>query len=169
LFQSTPKIKGNFEENSGRLTLTGSATAEEYRDAIRTIRYNYVDATEVISDPRSISITLSDGTLQSAPRARIVKLIYTFTDLDIPTAFTPNGDEANETWLISALNGTEQYSDAVIKVYNKRGVLVHEAVGFEQPWTGVYNGDMLPPDTYFYTIDLNYNRVRYKGTVTILR
>jgi gliding motility-associated-like protein len=169
LFQNTPKITGNFEENSGRLTLTGLATAEEYRDAIRTIRYNYVDATEVVSDPRSISITLSDGTLQSAPKARIVKLIYTFTDLDIPTAFTPNGDEANETWLISALNGTEQYSDAVIKVYNKRGVLVHEAVGFEQPWTGVYNGDMLPPDTYFYTIDLNYNRVRYKGTVTILR
>jgi predicted enzyme involved in methoxymalonyl-ACP biosynthesis len=41
-------------------------------------------------------------------------------------------------------------------------------LGFEQ-WDGVWNGETLPSDTYFYTIELNYNKVRYKGTVTILR
>jgi gliding motility-associated-like protein len=101
--------------------------------------------------------------------SRIITLIYTFSDLDIPTAFTPNGDEANETWQITSANGISQYDDAEVKVYNKRGLLLFETRGFENQWNGVWNGEVLPSDTYFYTIELNYNRVRYKGTVTILR
>jgi len=47
--------------------------------------------------------------------------------------------------------------------------VVYEAKGFEKPWDGTYGGKELPVDTYYYTIDLHYNRVRYKGVVTILR
>jgi hypothetical protein len=41
--------------------------------------------------------------------------------------------------------------------------------GFEVPWDGTSNDEPLPPDVYYYTIDLLYNNVRYKGAVTILR
>lgn len=172
IFNSTnPKITGEYTD-AGILTLKGSATAAEYVEAIRTIRYNYVDATEILLDTRSIYIELSDGVLRSQQKNRIVTLIYTFSDLVIPNAFSPNIDDAvNQTWVIKSPNGTDQniYTDAEVKVYNKRGLLLFETKGFEKSWNGIWNGELLPSDTYFYTIDLKYNRVRYKGTVTILR
>jgi len=170
IFQSTPKITGTFDPVTGALKLNGRATPKEYVAAIRTIKYNYIDAKEILFDPRGVSFVLTDvNNTVSQARVRIIKLIYTFSDLDIPTAFTPNGDMANETWLISSTNGLDQYSNAEINVYNKRGLLLFHTKGFEVPWNGVFNGEVLPPDTYFYTIDLKYNKVRYKGTVTILR
>jgi gliding motility-associated-like protein len=169
IFAGTAKITGDFDEGSGVLNLNGVATAQEYVDAIRSIKYNYEDTRELLLDTRSVYVSLSDGQGTSLQESRIITLVYTFSDLDIPTAFTPNGDEANETWKITAANGTAQYDEAEVKVYNKRGLLLFETRGFERQWDGVWNGETLPSDTYFYTIELNYNKVRYKGTVTILR
>ncbi|HEY5746923.1 MAG TPA: tandem-95 repeat protein [Chryseolinea sp.] len=169
LFTNTTNIQGTFNPNSGVLSLTGKATAKEYRDAIRSIKYNYINAVDIILDSRTLYVTLSDGKSFSETKDRVITLIYTFRDLDIPTAFTPNGDQANETWVISSVNGTDQYQEAEVSVYNKRGTLLFRAQGFETHWNGTYNGEVLPVDTYFYTIDLKYNKVRYKGTVTILR
>lgn len=178
VFQSTAKITGDYDEAGGVLTLSGPATAAEYVEAIRSIKYNHVDARELFKENekiRSISVAFSDSKgATSQQQERIVELIYTFSDLNIPTAFTPNagddqGDNVNQNWVISSPNGTEQYSNAEIKIYNKNGLLLYEAKGFENPWNGVWNGEVLPSDTYFYTIDLNYNKVRYKGTVTLLR
>ncbi len=169
LFTNTPKITGSFDPAAGVLTLIGVATPAEYVEAIRSIRYNHVDAIDLVLNTRSVYITLSDGQSVSLQRSRTITLIYTFSDLNIPSAFTPNGDNTNEKWIISSANGTEQYGNAEIKIFNKRGLLLYETKGFEVPWDGIYNGDVLPSDTYFYTIDLNYNKVRYKGTVTILR
>jgi gliding motility-associated-like protein len=91
--------------------------------------------------------------------------------LDIPTGFTPNGDLANDTWKIIPLKSEEQYAEALIKIYNKDGILVYESVGFETEWDGRLNGEPLPADTYFYTIDLNTSTTAgfLKGLVTILR
>jgi gliding motility-associated-like protein len=58
-----------------------------------------------------------------------------------------------------------------VRVFNKRGALVFEASGLDNEWDGRMNGNLLPADTYFYTIDLNgaYATSRYKGIVVILR
>ncbi|SHG54634.1 gliding motility-associated C-terminal domain-containing protein [Chryseolinea serpens] len=169
LFTNTTNIKGTFNPNSGVLSLTGKATAREYRDAIRSVKYNYINAVDIILDSRTVYVTLTDGKSFSETKDRVITLIYNFRDLDIPTAFTPNGDQANETWVISSANGTDQYQDAEVSVYNKRGTLLFRTQGFDTHWNGTYNGEVLPVDTYFYTIDLKFNKVRYKGTVTILR
>jgi gliding motility-associated-like protein len=63
----------------------------------------------------------------------------------------------------------ERYKDALIRVYNKRGTLVHEATGFSNPWNGDGPDGALPPDSYYYTIDLKYDKKKFKGVVTILR
>jgi gliding motility-associated-like protein len=169
IFTNTANIKGTFNPNSGVLSLTGKATAKEYRDAIRSVTYNYINAVDIILDSRTVYVTLSDGKSFSETKDRVITLIYNFRDLDIPTAFTPNGDQANETWVITSANGTDQYQDAEVSVYNKRGTLLFRTQGFDTHWNGTYNGEVLPVDTYFYTIDLKFNKVRYKGTVTILR
>ncbi|HEX6890671.1 MAG TPA: tandem-95 repeat protein [Chryseolinea sp.] len=172
LFKDTLNITGQFNSAAGILLLTGNSTVANYQAALRKIKYNYVNLDQVKLRKTVLSITLADGEDVSAPKSRTIDLIYTFKHLDIPSAFSPNGDLANEAWVIKSPNttdGTVPYTDALVRVYNKRGLLVYEAKGFEKPWDGTYGGKELPVDTYYYTIDLKYNRVRYKGVVTILR
>ncbi|MEJ1238218.1 Ig-like domain-containing protein [Chryseolinea sp. T2] len=160
-------ITGSF--NEGTLTLQGVATTAEYDQAMRNVFYKYTNASEFVLDMRSVSIVINDGLLSSTQQSRLIQLIYTFEDLKIPSAFSPNeGDDVNNVWNISSR--TENlYDDAEVRVYNKNGLLLFETKGLQDPWTGVYNGALLPTDTYYYTIDLHYNKVRYKGAVTLLR
>ena len=170
IFRDTLGIVGTFNDVLGILTLTGRTSVENYVAAIRSIRYNLVvapiDSRANVGDNRLISIKLSDGVF-GGTKERLVGLINTFLELDIATAFTPTG--ANPFWNIYSPNGLEQYKDALIKVYNKRGTLVYEATGFSVPWNGDGFEGALPADSYFYTIDLKYDKKKYKGVVTILR
>jgi gliding motility-associated-like protein len=160
----------------GIVFLIGYATLEEYRDAIREIQYTYRlthdehgNPTEILSGARSLFVKVYDGQLESLPYEREIKIEVNVT-LDVPTAFTPNGDNANDTWHLHVTN-TDQVDDAIIRVYDKRGVLLYESKGFEKEWDGFANGQALPPDSYYYTIDLNlpYIKKTFKGVVTILR
>ena len=58
-----------------------------------------------------------------------------------------------------------------VRVYDKKGVIVFEGEALEQEWDGHFRGDPLPPDVYFYTIeiDLSYRKLLMKGIVSILR
>ena len=90
-------------------------------------------------------------------------------ELDIPNAFTPNGDQANDTWNIKVTN-SDRVEQAVIRVYDRRGSVIYESIGFDAPWNGMSNGQLVPMDTYYYTIDLNLSYIKktYKGAVSIL-
>jgi gliding motility-associated-like protein len=169
IFTSTPTITGIYSEATGELLLSGKAPIQEYVQALRTIQYNYINLEDIKLDTKRVSIALSDGESLSTPRDRYIELLYTFEGIDIPNAFTPNGDNANDVWRISASKGVDQYNEAEIKIYSKRGMLLYQTVGFEKAWDGMYNGEILPADTYYYTIDLKYNKILYKGIVTILR
>jgi gliding motility-associated-like protein len=175
LFTDTLGIIGNFNEELGILTLTGKASVEDYVSAIRAVRYNFLDATKTDYDDansperasRKVSIRLSDGEFGQT-KERLVGLTYTPVVLDIANAFTPTGN--NPYWNIYSPNGLGRFKDALIRVYNKRGTLVYEATGFNNKWNGIGpDGSTLPPDSYYYTIDLNYDKKKYQGVVTILR
>ncbi len=160
---------------NGILFLVGYATLEEYITAIRSIKYGYRlsndengNHSEISSVPRTIYININDGQLASDTCERKIKL-ETDVILDIPNAFTPNGDRSNDTWRIRATN-VNKLDDAIIRVYNKRGLLLYESKGFKTEWDGISSGQVLPVDTYYYTIDLNLSYIKktYKGVVTIL-
>ncbi len=177
VFESTDQIRGVYDETRGILSLIGQASLEKYDSAIRTIKYNYVltldeegNQTEVLPGKKMIYIILSDGLLESDPKERNIS-IETPVELDIPNTFTPNGDKANDTWRVRPVADANRFNKALIKVYNKKGLLLYESKGFEKSWDGFFNGEILPVDTYYYTIDLNlsYAKKTYKGTVMILR
>ncbi|RAW01361.1 tandem-95 repeat protein [Pseudochryseolinea flava] len=173
IFFDTDKIVGSFNAQSGELTLAGVATVHEYVTAIRSIRYDFVNSEEIVKETRVISFKLSDGEQFSEPKTRELILDYSLEDLDIPNAFTPNNDEANDTWKIKALTSGNSdvglLKDAEIKIYNPRGMLVYEAIGFDNAWDGTMNGEALPTGPYYYTIDLKFDQKIFKGIVTILR
>ncbi|MEX1241822.1 MAG: tandem-95 repeat protein [Cyclobacteriaceae bacterium] len=167
LFENTATITGTFEAATGVLVLAGQAPAEDYVNAIRTVQYNHLSTVEPALEAKTVTFVLTDGKSLGLPAERIIMLKYTFTDLKIPSGFTPNGDLINDTWYIAPPGGVLE--NAVIKVFNHRGIAVYESRGFENPWDGTYNDKLLPADTYFYTIDLKLpNQKTYKGTVTLL-
>ncbi|SHH19259.1 gliding motility-associated C-terminal domain-containing protein [Chryseolinea serpens] len=170
---NNPKIRA-IQDSAGGLFLIGNASVEEYQTALRSIKYNY-RITEVngapeaiLSGSRTIYVYVSDGQRVSLTSERVVD-IEGQIEIDIPNAFTPNGDNANDTWHVQLLN-KDKLDEAIIKVYNKRGLLLYEANGFERDWDAIFRGERLPVDTYFYTIDIKlpYGRQTYKGVVTVL-
>lgn len=89
------------------------------------------------------------------------------TDLKIPNAFTPNGDNDNDTWRISWL---EFYPNASIDIYDRWGRPVFKASIFPvNGWDGKSNGRPLPMDSYHYILDLKNGSDPVVGNVTIIR
>jgi gliding motility-associated-like protein len=87
--------------------------------------------------------------------------------LSIPTAFTPNGDQTNDTWEIDRLNS---FPNSVVKVYDADGREVFQNTGYTAQWDGTYRGKELPFGSYYYVITLNgITGGIYKGSVMILR
>jgi len=170
----TTKIRV-IRDPAGALFLIGYATVEEYQVALRSMRYNYRitqdlngDPDEILSGSRTVYVNVNDGQSISSNSVRTID-IEAKVMVDIPTAFTPNGDNANDTWHLEVSN-QDRLDQATIKVYNKRGLLLYESQGFERDWDGTFNGELLPVDTYYYTIvvKLPYVRQTYSGVVTIL-
>jgi gliding motility-associated-like protein len=89
----------------------------------------------------------------------------------IPSAFTPNDDNANDTWEIQPMKDLELYGKAILRIYNKRGLLLFESVGLSPGWDGKSNGQLLPSDLYYFTIEVDPTRpeMNKKGTVMMLR
>src|SRR5690606_26074207 len=126
-FSNTAKIKGSYDNRIGILSLTGNASAEEYSDAIRQIKYNFINIglvdnlKELTELDRTIYVKVNDGTNDSGEKERLIELEYTHTPLDIPNVFTPDAI-GNRVWKLREKgdpNGLlTQYDDAIITVFN---------------------------------------------------
>lgn len=86
-------------------------------------------------------------------------------ELNIPVSFSPNGDNINDVWHIKNLNN---YSQAVVRIYNRMGSKIFENIGSELAFDGTYKGVKLPLGVYYYTILLSNNCKQISGSLTIL-
>ncbi len=170
-FTQTALIKGHFDIQKGTLTLSGNASAADYREVIRTVQYNYVTIIEPVAENKVVNVRLTDGITYSETKTRLIQTTELQIALDIPTAFTPNGDLANDTWVITPLTVSDDPQNITVRIYNHHGVLLYQASGFQTPWDGKWNGQVLPSGTYFYTISFAKLRSKnsVKGVVSILR
>jgi gliding motility-associated-like protein len=171
-FANSTLVKGTFDTRQGVLSLSGKAPLAEYAKVIRSVQYNFLTAADFEFKTKTLYITVNDGKISSEKVQRDIKLPNAIeVNLDIPTAFTPNGDHANDTWSIKPLKHSDALADIVVRVYNKSGKLLFEAVGFEKEWDGRLDGEPLPADTYFFTVDFNgqFSKTSVKGIVAILR
>ncbi|MFI1773140.1 gliding motility-associated C-terminal domain-containing protein [Thalassobellus citreus] len=81
-------------------------------------------------------------------------------------AFTPNGDGINDTWIIP---GIDNYSNSLVRVYNRYGHEVFATKGYKNDWNGIYksNSEKLPSGSYLYVIDLGNGSAPLKGWLFI--
>ncbi|MEN8157838.1 MAG: gliding motility-associated C-terminal domain-containing protein, partial [Bacteroidota bacterium] len=93
---------------------------------------------------------------------------YTFTScLEIPNAFSPNGDGFNDRWVIE---GLELYPNVTLKIFDRWGNLMYVTTNaVDEPWDGYLNGRILPIDSYHYIMNLNNDEPPITGNITIVR
>ncbi len=96
----------------------------------------------------------------------VVQVSVACSQLTIFDAFSPNGDGINETFTIYGLSN---YPGHVLRIYNRWGNLVYEAVNYQSTWDGTWDGKKLPYGTYFYVLDLNNGEEPLAGYVQLMR
>lgn len=88
--------------------------------------------------------------------------------VDVPNAFTPNGDGINDRVYVRGFGITKMN----FRIYNRQGLLVFQSVSTSIGWDGKYKGVLQPMDAYAYTLEVEfYDRTRAtkKGDITLLR
>lgn len=84
---------------------------------------------------------------------------------EIPNVFTPNGDGINDKWNIKYL---ESYPSPMLTIYNRYGDIVYQNI-YTQGWDGKKGNQDLPGGAYYYIINIPEKKLKYSGSVTIVR
>lgn len=105
-------------------------------------------------------LTVQSATGCSATDSTTVTVLNT---ISIPNAFTPNGDNINDTWVIEGLDNT-----SLVKVFSRYGAEVYESRGYATAWDGTHNGKRLPAGVYYYIVSANNDKQTLSGWVAII-
>lgn len=88
----------------------------------------------------------------------------------MPNAFTPNGDNLNDTY--NVVSEESLVEDMYLAVYDRWGNLVFETRSLNVDWDGTYNGQLVNPDVYAYYVRVkcvgNEEEFNKRGNVTVL-
>jgi gliding motility-associated-like protein len=94
-------------------------------------------------------------------------------NITIPEAFSPNGDNDNETFIIE---GIENIPGNSIVIFNRWGTEVFSMSPYDNSWNGTsmsslnVGGDQLPTGTYFYIFDTHTEKLGViKGYIYLKR
>ncbi|GEO10317.1 hypothetical protein SAE01_28130 [Segetibacter aerophilus] len=88
--------------------------------------------------------------------------------IDVPNAFTPNGDGINDKVFVRGFGITR----LAWKIYNRWGALVFETIDRTEGWDGTYKGKVQPNEVYHYVLDVEYSdnsKFQKRGDITLLR
>ena len=89
--------------------------------------------------------------------------LYDFLDTDkcgpvVPEAFTPNGNNYNDLFVVP---GIEAYETRQLFVYSRYGTLVYESNLYNNDWDGTLlnSGSPVPDGTYYYVFKLDNGQI----------
>ncbi len=90
-------------------------------------------------------------------------------DVYIPSAFTPNNDNLNETFGVVDNTSLQYFS---LQIYSKWGQLIFSSNDVTKKWDGTFKGKKMPNGSYLWM--LNYTNIRGRkfyeqGTVMLIR
>lgn len=107
-------------------------------------------------------ITLSDLTAVSMETA----VANAYKDIIANNMITPNGDGKNDTWVVKNITA---YPNNELKIFDREGRVVFTMIGYDNSWNGLYNGNPLPEDTYYYILYIDSGKAKKTGFISIVR
>ena len=128
------------------------------------------DAYYLPADPQKITyiITIKD-TSGCVNNDQQEVWIFERPDVYAPTAFTPNGDGANDVFIPFYINIKSLES---FRIFNRWGVKIFETNDMSKNWDGTINNVRAPLETYTWVVecyDVNGVKITKKGMVSLLR
>jgi len=100
-------------------------------------------------------------------------VVITFENCDIviPSAFTPDNDLVNDTWILAGIDAI--FPKNIVTIYNRFGNLLYQSNSGQyeiNPWNGTYNNEPMPVGSYYFIIEFNDGvKNGISGTVTIIK
>ncbi|MFT6323046.1 MAG: gliding motility-associated-like protein [Halieaceae bacterium] len=116
-----------------------------------------------ISDPNNTNCSYS-----SEVTIHVYEINCGEPDIFIPNAFSPNGDGANDSYLITG----KVVEEIDLKIYNRWGELVFETTDPNKGWDGTFNGKEVDPLVFVYNLSVTcIDRRAFikKGNITVIR
>ena len=98
-----------------------------------------------------ISLVVSNGVAGAVCVDSLGFNIAVSLPLDVPNAFSPNGDGLNDKWVIQGMN---DFPDAQMTIFNRWGGKLYERFG-GYPADEAWDGEGYPVGTYYYILKLN--------------
>ncbi|RSK40712.1 T9SS type B sorting domain-containing protein [Mangrovimonas spongiae] len=84
-----------------------------------------------------------------------------------PKFFTPNGDGYNDRWNIKGISNTFQ-PNTKLKIFDRYGKLLKQINPLGEGWDGSFNGEIMPTDDYWFSVDLQDGRT-FRSHFTLKR
>lgn len=150
---------------------TSEAPILQHLDVIDLVQINSV--TVVVSGNGDYWYTLDDGIPQQSnffgnvpPGTHMVSIEdrngcgmvnQSLFVLGIPNYFTPNGDGHQDFWQIKGLDISSN-RNTKIYIFNRYGKLLKQISAQGEGWNGTYNGQPMPADDYWYSVQFEDGR-----------
>jgi len=161
--------------NSGLQTMNNSVNATSYI-------WDFGDGTTITGvnathnyepNPGNYSITLVANNPGNCPdTAKMTIVIAGETIFYIPNAFTPDGDEHNNTFAPVFTSGFDP-ANYNFTVFNRWGEILFESKNAKMGWDGTYNGEICKEGDYLWTIwyksSDNDKKITRQGHFTLLK
>jgi gliding motility-associated-like protein len=138
---------------------------QTYRWTPNLFVHNNGNLKGMVSPDKSMQYKLTATTVEGCSNSDSV-WVTVKEELNIPNAFSPNGDGINDTWNIEYLNTN---TNATLLLYDRYGKLVFETKRYNQAWDGTVGGKPLPVGTYYYVVINGVGNKSFKGSVAIIR
>ncbi len=81
-----------------------------------------------------------------------------FSIIDFPIYFTPNGDSINDYWQVKGVS-SEFQPNSKIYIFDRYGKLITQIKASSRGWDGTLNGQPLPDSDYWFSVTLEDGRI----------
>ena len=101
----------------------------------------------------------------------IVKDVFCDTEkIKIPNAFSPNGDNVNDTYFIQDEEGV--VTNFKLEIFNRLGQKVFYSTSISNKWSGTFKGEELTPQVFDFYLQLECiggKELFHSGNITLIR
>jgi len=116
----------------------------------------------------TVTVADSECSFTDTVEVRVLNLVCGPPNIFVPSAFTPNADNKNETLYVRGLNLSEVH----LAIYNRWGQLVFETFDQRDGWDGTFKGMKVDPDVFVYYLEATCEggeEYFEKGNITVIR
>ena len=91
-------------------------------------------------------------------------------NLKIPTAFSPNEDDINDTYFIQDEDGI--ITNFKLEIFNRLGQKVFASADISKEWDGTFREEKISPQVFDFYLELEcigQKKLFHKGNITLIR